>query len=648
MTRSWNAGRAAALALAVTLGCREAPTQIVVHVDSLDLREGRDLSAVEVAARWEGGDPLGPPRRVDLLDGGYRFPGEVRVTPPDPTDPRRVLVTVVATLTPSGEPLSQEFIVRFERGRTKIIYFRLSAFCQGVSCGDGRTCVPAATGAACADRERPIVAEYGAGRPDALVWDDAVAADGAGDAASMADASDVAADQTDAATDAPADQADAANDAPTDQERDAADGGAADARDVALADVGDAPLDAPIAADVVACGDGGALCGDACVQLNTRAHCGACDRQCVATCRDGGCNDPVEVSAGDFISCARLANGEVWCWGSNSSFALGMADARIISPLPVRVGDIVGAQQVAVGASGACARMGDRVLCWGRGDGGQLGNGSFSMNSATPLQVRTLPSSPGGIAEICSSADVRCARLSSGALHCWGSGNTQGFAGPGMAMPSELPPTGVSRLFCGTLASFALVSSGSPLAWGGTNGACLLGDMSMVRRPEPAAASTLAPFVQFSAGALHVCAVRQDTRAVYCWGRNYNGALGVAGADTPCTHGPAVAGLGRVAEVGVNNTGTSCARLEDGAVWCWGTNESGQLGRGGGSDPDGHPTPMVVLGLERGVRQLSMGTRHVCVLRDDASIWCWGYNGNGEAGTPIVAYTSSARPVRWP
>jgi len=57
---------------------------------------------------------------------------------------------------------------------------------------------------------------------------------------------------------------------------------------------------------------------------------------------------------------------------------------------------------------------------------------------------------------------------------------------------------------------------------------------------------------------------------------------------------------------------------------------------------------MVVLGLERGVRQLSMGTRHVCVLRDDASIWCWGYNGNGEAGTPIVAYTSSARPVRWP
>ncbi len=30
--------------------------------------------------------------------------------------------------------------------------------------------------------------------------------------------------------------------------------------------------------------------------------------------------------------------------------------------------------------------------------------------------------------------------------------------------------------------------------------------------------------------------------------------------------------------------------------------------------------------------QLSAGDAHVCALRDDASVWCWGRNAEGSCG----------------
>jgi alpha-tubulin suppressor-like RCC1 family protein len=94
-------------------------------------------------------------------------------------------------------------------------------------------------------------------------------------------------------------------------------------------------------------------------------------------------------------------------------------------------------------------------------------------------------------------------------------------------------------------------------------------------------------FRSISAGALHACGVT-TANAVYCWGRNGNGELGVAppngssALDTPVRAG----GNFTAAEVSAAGTGTgssghTCAISVDRlTAYCFGRNDVGQLGNG--------------------------------------------------------------------
>lgn len=88
----------------------------------------------------------------------------------------------------------------------------------------------------------------------------------------------------------------------------------------------------------------------------------------------------------------------------------------------------------------------------------------------------------------------------------------------------------------------------------------------------------------------------------------------------------------------------SCALIEREA-WCWGSNETGQLGRSiPPEEQDGvfpfatsYARPIEGLALE----QLEASYRHTCGLDDQGTVWCWGDNTqaqvNGQASsTPII------------
>jgi len=83
--------------------------------------------------------------------------------------------------------------------------------------------------------------------------------------------------------------------------------------------------------------------------------------------------------------------------------------------------------------------------------------------------------------------------------------------------------------------------------------------------------------VRLSAGFGHACAVARG--AMYCWGDNSNGQLGVAGGDAGTGQAPVtVAGGPWVAPAA--GSAHTCALATDGGVWCWGANDKGQLGSG--------------------------------------------------------------------
>jgi len=94
------------------------------------------------------------------------------------------------------------------------------------------------------------------------------------------------------------------------------------------------------------------------------------------------------------------------------------------------------------------------------------------------------------------------------------------------------------------------------------------------------------PYVELAVGDQHSCALHSDG-AAFCWGGNGTGALGAVTDDrcdrTPCSATPvAVSGGFRFTDLtaGGLGGGHTCGMSVDGIAFCWGSNGSGQLGRG--------------------------------------------------------------------
>lgn len=125
----------------------------------------------------------------------------------------------------------------------------------------------------------------------------------------------------------------------------------------------------------------------------------------------------------------------------------------------------------------------------------------------------------------------------------------------------------------------------------------------------------------------HDCAVAAEG-ALWCWGANDAGQLGIGPDGTASWSDPiSIEGVAPWVSVGVAR-GHTCSIQHDGSLWCWGDNTHGQLGVGDVSMSD---EPVRVDEDADWVR-LALGTSHTCGLQSDGSLWCWGSNENGNLG----------------
>ncbi len=137
------------------------------------------------------------------------------------------------------------------------------------------------------------------------------------------------------------------------------------------------------------------------------------------------------------------------------------------------------------------------------------------------------------------------------------------------------------------------------------------------------------PRVHLSLGGEFSCMVDRS-EAVWCWGSNRFGQLGDAalevGARSKRPTPTPVRGLhARRIAAGVWHV---CALKPDGTVACWGHNGWGQLGDGTRED---RATPVNVVGL-RGVAEIAAGLGHSCARTNDRQLFCWGQNEHGQIG----------------
>ena len=270
------------------------------------------------------------------------------------------------------------------------------------------------------------------------------------------------------------------------------------------------------------------------------------------------------------------------------------------------------------------------VWCWGYNNSGQLGNGT-TTNGKYLARVETLTS---GAVMVAAGGDHTCALDSSNGVWCWGA-NESGELGNGSYTGSTVPvrvsglSSGVQALAVGFQHTCAIDATSTLWCWG-SNSYGQLGNNSVSNSDVPVQVSGFSGgAVALALGYHHSCAT--DTNgALWCWGFNNSGRLG-DGTTTNRLVPTAVSGLSSgvlAVSAGYVNT---CAVDSSDALWCWGANEYGQLGTGGSAG--GTLTPVMVSAVTIGIQTLSLGGYHVCVTDGGTNVQCWGYNYYGQVGT---------------
>ena len=315
------------------------------------------------------------------------------------------------------------------------------------------------------------------------------------------------------------------------------------------------------------------------------------------------------------------ANGRTLCVGHNQRGQLGRG--LLGRPVPISVSK---ASWVTVGGSHTCVKT-SFIFCWGRGDEGQLGGGSFA-SSQPPLPVFfSLPfhDPSGGARHTCA--------IRSGSTVCWGD-NTSGQLGDGgfvnsatrtVVVDSQAAPgPGLASVTAGTNHSCGLDFTNAAWCWGeNAQGQLGVGSFSS---PRPFMARVVGglSFLTLSAGNDVTCGVTV-THELYCWGSNNFGALGAPGPDAQQPRRIASRLLWSQVAVGHDH---ACALTDGGYAYCWGANVFGQLGTSGTLSFVNAAVPTRVFG-DIQFTTIGAGSGLTCAL--DASIeqrpWCWGNTG---------------------
>src|SRR5256884_139229 len=234
------------------------------------------------------------------------------------------------------------------------------------------------------------------------------------------------------------------------------------------------------------------------------------------------------VSAGASHTCGIAAGGLAYCWGDNTAGELGTGDtARSQQARPVVGG--VSFLAVSAGWSHTCGvTPGGTAYCWGANGAGQLGNGTRT-SSRIPVAVVHVTD----FIFVSAGARHTCGLTAPGTVYCWGDDFTHqlgGGNGVGSLVPVEggPPPRRVAAVTAGGFHTCTLTRETiyRVTCWG-------LNQESQLGVPDTLPSATVTsrtvfggiPFVQLDAGDAHTCGTTDDG-AVYCWGRNDDGELG--------------------------------------------------------------------------------------------------------------------------
>lgn len=297
------------------------------------------------------------------------------------------------------------------------------------------------------------------------------------------------------------------------------------------------------------------------------------------------------------------------------------------------------------------------AYCWGNNAVGQLGDRSDrDRNLPKPVRMKGYVWSrissgkhhTCGIGGVIGRGDRK--------LYCWGS-NGNGELGTGnrktVRRPTEV--AGGHNDWITVSSSYhhtcAIRDEGGkrPLYCFGGNGWGQLGIAGKKRVVAPMKVSSVSDgWLSVSTGYFHTCGIRNegDKRKLYCTGSGSDGQLGNGNREKKVFNLTEVGGgYDDWLSVSAGYYHTCGVRADGGknSLYCWGYNNNGQLADGSGTT---RLSPVPVTGNNRGWKKVSSGFNYTCGIREESgqsNLYCWGYNQHSQLGDG--SYFTKVQPV---
>jgi alpha-tubulin suppressor-like RCC1 family protein len=267
--------------------------------------------------------------------------------------------------------------------------------------------------------------------------------------------------------------------------------------------------------------------------------------------------------------------------------------------------------------------------------------GTVTIVSGTSASIAfTAPSNVGGAA--ITSYTVIVTDSSSGAQFS-NTGTSSPIVVSGLTTNNTYTAKVIATNLYGPSAFSAPSGSFVPLApalfsWGrNSNGQLGLSDTTQRNSPVQVESST--NWLQISAGNSNSAAVRTNG-TLWTWGDNSRGQLGLnfSYSNQNRSSPSQVGALTNWALVSTSAGDYSCAAIKtDGTLWTWGNNLNGQLG----INNTAYRSSPVQVGSDTNWSKVSFGNAFCVAIKTTGTLWAWGANGDGQLGqNNTISYSS--------
>lgn len=332
------------------------------------------------------------------------------------------------------------------------------------------------------------------------------------------------------------------------------------------------------------------------------------------------------LGLGGHRTCVKEASGALKCWGFNLFGSTGKATSeppslgatwnpygngfggtkvphQVVFPSGFTFGAAgMGNEHSCVVRTGGLAVTGE-VWCWG------LNSVFGQWNVSTPPTQSGQLGSPTGIINYNS------------AFNRYGTHLPQKVAGG--ALPPNTKMSQVGAAGYTTCSIESAPNAGQVWCWGQLGGGVHL----PLKAKKQVNTANFVDAKSMQSSQTATCVIDSADK-VFCAAHSLNGSLFLEVVGLPPTKKTAPGWM------------YGCALTTTGDVWCWGRNDYGMLGN--------HPTPMSnanhppapVPGMT-GIVDVTAFFGHTCAQKSDGKLWCWGQNDSGQLGncsfTPLSA-----------